>query len=114
VGSYLYKQGYQHAVVEAITKVSGIMHLNNTAYHLYLELLDKVHTLWFDQHPPTWKGSLSQVMLKHHATELLDKWTYSHSYVDFLLSTYIYLQDAQHERFDHTSMMEQLFLMPSA
>jgi hypothetical protein len=114
VGSYLYKQGYQHAAVEAISKVPGIMHLNNTMYCLYLELLDKVRTLWFYQHPPAWKGSLSQVMLKHHATELLDKQTYSHSYVDFLLSTYVYLRDAQHERFAHTSMMEQLFLMPCA
>jgi hypothetical protein len=91
VGSYLYKQGYQHAAVQAVTKVSGILHLNNTVYCLYLELLDKICTLWFDQHPPAWKGSLSQVMLKHHATELLDKWTYSHSYVDFLLSFYVYL-----------------------
>jgi hypothetical protein len=90
------------------------MHRNNTTYRLYVDLLDKVHTLWFDQHPPAWKGCLSQDMLKHHATELLDKRTYSHSYVDFLLSTYVYLRDAHHERFYHTSMMEQLFLMPSA
>ena len=105
---FLHTCGHEAYIGDLYVTNGPLPLLIEQTYQHYLTLLNTLRSAVFDFPSNSWKGTYTERMVKHHATEMGHIRATAADYRMFVLETYIYLRNARREKFQDPSFMRAL------
>ena len=103
LSSFMFQRGYSSTAIRLYLDSGGLPQLIQRALFHYRKLIDAIVAAARTQESngSLWEGSLAQMMVKHYGRKLAGIRERANYFRDVVLSTYIYLREANARSFQH-------------
>ena len=106
--NYMHKSNHTRDVIELYLRTGLLPRLIDDTYQYYINLLNTVRSSMWEFNEDVWAGSYTSQILRHHSLELQQIRQTASDYRMFLLEVYVYLRNANKEKFQDPSFTRAL------
>jgi hypothetical protein len=106
IHGFMRRLHYSQQDIEHYNQYGLWVHVITQSYRWYLDLLEHIRSIAYFHR--RWDG-LAIKLVEHHGTKLAELRVFAVDYKTFLLDVYVYLREAQAQKFQHVAIQDELW-----